>query len=104
VKLAMMNLEIDDDTADAAKCFEPHQLREESWPERGKDAAAMPLTRTARRVADIYAAYEKLLRQSNALDFDDLLIRAVKLLRESTPVREKWQSRFQSSRRRVPGY
>src|SRR5216684_1368258 len=42
----------------------------------------------------------RLLRREAAnaglpLDFDDLLIRTVKLLRESTPVREKWQSRFQ---------
>src|SRR5260221_366518 len=53
------------------------------------------IDKDVRRIADIYAAYEKLLHQSNALDFDDLLSRTVKLLRESTPVREKWQSRFQ---------
>ena len=48
-----------------------------------------------RRVADIFAEYEKQLRQSNALDFDDLLLRSAKLLRESAGVREKWQARFQ---------
>ena len=47
-----------------------------------------------RKVADIYAAYEKQLQQSGALDFDDLLLRATKLLRESQFVREKWQARF----------
>jgi ATP-dependent DNA helicase UvrD/PcrA len=47
-----------------------------------------------RRAADVFAAYELLLRQSHALDFDDLLLRAVQLLRESPAVRERWQRRF----------
>ncbi|HKW57773.1 MAG TPA: UvrD-helicase domain-containing protein [Candidatus Acidoferrum sp.] len=48
-----------------------------------------------RRVADVFAAYEQLLKQSNALDFDDLLLRTFRLLRDSASVREKWQTRFQ---------
>src|SRR5215468_9818623 len=48
-----------------------------------------------RKVADIFEAYEKLLSQSNSLDFDDLLLRSAKLLRESAHVRERWQQRFQ---------
>lgn len=48
-----------------------------------------------RRVADIFAAYEKLLAQSSALDFDDLLLRSVRLLRGAAEVRAKWQARFQ---------
>ena len=49
----------------------------------------------ARHTADIYAQYEKILARSEALDFDDLLLRSAKLLRDSTAVREKWQRRFQ---------
>jgi DNA helicase-2/ATP-dependent DNA helicase PcrA len=48
-----------------------------------------------RRTADIFSAYEKLLHDSKALDFDDLLLRSARLLRESTVTREKWQARFQ---------
>jgi DNA helicase-2/ATP-dependent DNA helicase PcrA len=48
-----------------------------------------------RRAADIFAAYEKLLHDSKALDFDDLLLRSARLLRESTATRLKWQTRFQ---------
>ncbi len=94
VKLAMMNLEIDDDTLTPRNVLS----RISYAKNHGQSAEKMrsdAIDKDGRRVADIYAAYEKLLRQSNALDFDDLLIRAVKLLRESTPVREKWQSRFQ---------
>ena len=53
------------------------------------------LGQDGRRTADVFVAYENLLHQSNALDFDDLLLRSVKLLREATAVREKWQQRFQ---------
>src|SRR5260221_7515867 len=53
------------------------------------------IDKDSRRVADMYGAVERLLGQSNALVFDALLSRTVKLLRDSTPVREKWQSRFQ---------
>jgi ATP-dependent DNA helicase UvrD/PcrA len=52
-------------------------------------------TPDARQAADIYAQYEKILAQSKALDFDDLLLRSAKLLRDSALVREKWQRRFQ---------
>jgi DNA helicase-2/ATP-dependent DNA helicase PcrA len=52
-------------------------------------------TPDARHTADIYAQYEKILAQSKALDFDDLLLRSAKLLRDSPAVREKWQRRFQ---------
>ena len=48
-----------------------------------------------RRMARIFEAYEKLLAQSNALDFDDLLLRAAKLLRQDSAVLERWRSRFQ---------
>jgi len=49
----------------------------------------------ARRIADIFGAYENLLHDSKALDFDDLLLRSARLLRESAPTRDKWQARFQ---------
>jgi DNA helicase-2/ATP-dependent DNA helicase PcrA len=52
-------------------------------------------TPDARHTADIYAQYEKILAQSKALDFDDLLLRSARLLRDSALVRETWQRRFQ---------
>lgn len=47
------------------------------------------------KVADVYALYQEKLRENNAVDFDDLLFLAVRLLREKEEVREKYQSRFQ---------
>lgn len=45
-------------------------------------------------VAKIYRMYEERLRKANALDFDDLLIKAVRLLRKSPEVREKYNERY----------
>jgi DNA helicase-2/ATP-dependent DNA helicase PcrA len=42
----------------------------------------------------IFERYEQKLRASNALDFDDLLLYAVRLLQENDSVREKYARRF----------
>jgi DNA helicase-2/ATP-dependent DNA helicase PcrA len=94
VKLVMGRLKIDDEDAlpprmvlsriSYAKnqALSPEQLRAEAF---GPDT---------RKVADIYVGYEGLLKSSNALDFDDLLLRSARLLRESMAVRERWRRRF----------
>jgi DNA helicase-2/ATP-dependent DNA helicase PcrA len=43
---------------------------------------------------DVYPAYEHLLTRCNAYDFDDLLLRAVRLLEEDDEVREHYGGRF----------
>ena len=45
-------------------------------------------------VAALFRAYENMLRDAKALDFDDLLLRSVELLREHPAVRAAWGSRF----------
>jgi DNA helicase-2/ATP-dependent DNA helicase PcrA len=47
------------------------------------------------RVAHIYEEYRKELLRANALDFDDLLLEAVRLLKSSATVREYYNQRFQ---------
>jgi DNA helicase-2/ATP-dependent DNA helicase PcrA len=46
------------------------------------------------RIAHIYQSYKAELRKNNALDFDDLLLEAVRLLKVSTEVREHYQRRY----------
>jgi len=46
------------------------------------------------KVADVYEYYEKELRKNNALDFDDLLLVAVKLLQSNATVLDKYSKRF----------
>jgi len=47
------------------------------------------------RVAHIYEIYRKELRKANALDFDDLLLETVRLLKGSAEVRERYNRRFE---------
>ena len=46
------------------------------------------------KVADVYEYYERELRKNNALDFDDLLLVAVKLLQSNATVLDKYSHRF----------
>ncbi len=46
------------------------------------------------RIAHIYQGYRGELRKNNALDFDDLLLEAVRLLKVSSEVRERYQRRY----------
>jgi DNA helicase-2/ATP-dependent DNA helicase PcrA len=46
------------------------------------------------RIAHIYKSYEAELRKNNAMDFDDLLLEAVRLLKSSSEVRERYQRRY----------
>ena len=94
VKLAMAKLAIDDDSLTPRNILSliSYAKNHGKTPEMMRGEA---ISQDGRRAADVFAAYEKLLQQSNALDFDDLLLRSVRLLREAPAVREKWQARFQ---------
>jgi len=45
-------------------------------------------------IARVYKMYEERLHTNNALDFDDLMIKAVRLLRNVAEVREKYNNKF----------
>ncbi len=47
------------------------------------------------RIAHIYEEYRKELRKANAMDFDDLLLEAARLLKSVAAVREYYNRRFQ---------
>ena len=47
------------------------------------------------RIADIYEHYQKRLKENNALDFDDLLVKMVDLFQTNPDVLEHYKDRFQ---------
>lgn len=47
-----------------------------------------------RKIGELYQLYQKKLKQYNALDFDDLLIKAVELLRENKAILSYYQEKF----------
>jgi DNA helicase-2/ATP-dependent DNA helicase PcrA len=54
--------------------------------------SADPITE---KVAHVFEAYRQELRKANALDFDDLLLETVRLLKSSGEVRERYRRRFE---------
>ena len=67
---------------------------------RGEDAEAFAakaqfVDERRASIARVFQVYEERLHRNNALDFDDLLIKTVRLLRDVTEVRERYNDRFQ---------
>ena len=59
------------------------------------DLAASPKGQLERVTALVWPRYEALLRENNALDFDDILLFAVRVLATSDRALERWQDRYQ---------
>lgn len=47
------------------------------------------------KIGNLYDLYQKKLKQNNALDFDDLLIKTVELLRENKEIRDFYTNKFE---------
>ncbi len=60
-------------------------------PEDYARVASGPLQEKA---AEVYGPYQAMLRQANAMDFDDLLLRPIDLFHEHPEVLEKYQDRW----------
>ena len=93
VKLALQNLKLPE------KELPPRALRDRIShaknhaisPQEMEAEASDPFTK---KTAAVYREYESILRKSAAVDFDDLLLRAVALLRDNSQVRARWSEQF----------
>jgi DNA helicase-2/ATP-dependent DNA helicase PcrA len=94
IKLAMAKLAVDDEELAPRSVLSAISQAKNYGTTPGK-MRSEAISKDGRRIADIYAEYDRQLRQGNALDFDDLLLRTARMLREHQGVREKWQNRFQ---------
>ncbi len=82
------------------KIFEPRKIMNEI--SRAKDNLITPRTFEVDRrgefymgrVAELYALYEKEMRANNALDFDDIILKTIQLLRENPDILEHYQQKF----------
>jgi len=94
VKAAMRRLGIDDKQLKPSAVLShiSHAKNKMLDPQEVYLQSADPKTE---RVAHIYEIYRKELLKANALDFDDLLLETVRLLKASAEVREKYQRRFE---------
>ena len=62
------------------------------WPDKYHESQTSFL---GERMANVYTEYERRLRESNSLDFDDLIVRTIDLLERDANVREKYQNKFE---------
>jgi DNA helicase II / ATP-dependent DNA helicase PcrA len=62
--------------------------------ETPEDLYKKAVNKESEALAALYQDYEKALRNANALDFDDLLLEAVRLLQNDQPTREAWNRRL----------
>lgn len=100
----------DDQTALVKKAIEQAGVTTSNWPARSvlskisaakndllgpEEYAAQAFDFNGRTIAKIYALYQKGLRASNAVDFDDLLLLTAQMLKNNTQVREMCRERWQ---------
>ncbi len=69
-----------------------HAKNKDEGPEDMHKAGTDPITS---RLAVTFERYEAALRQANALDFDDLLLQSVRLLRHDGETRSKYNRQFE---------
>ena len=46
------------------------------------------------KVSDVYTLYQKKMKEANALDFDDIIMKTVELLRDNQDIKEYYQQKF----------
>lgn len=94
IKQAMKDLKIDDKTLrpKSVQSTISHCKNTGQTPEEYEEESYYP---NQVKTAKIFARYEKLKRESFALDFDDLLLEVTKLFENNKIIREKWQNRFE---------
>ena len=61
---------------------------------QAKNSGRLPSEHDDALINEVYHAYQRELKQLNAVDFDDLLILAVQGLDENPDIRSDWQRRF----------
>ncbi len=93
IKQAMKRLSVSDKQIKprAVSSVISNAKNELQTPEDMQAAANYPFEQ---QVADIYREYEQMRKAAGALDFDDLLIETVRLLRDDEEVRKKWRTNF----------
>lgn len=79
--------------------FNPMAVRSRISNVKNQYLSPQQYTASARDLFDekaalIYAEYQKVLQQSNAMDFDDLLIKPIELFEKKKEILEKYQHRF----------
>lgn len=93
IKLVLKRLELDD------RAWPPRVMlsrisHAKNHGKKPEDLSSSADNEEQRTVAKVFHGYREMLRQNSALDFDDLLLRALEVLKTSSEARENWQQLF----------
>src|SRR3954465_6509988 len=94
VKQAMKALHIDDSFVQPRAALSRISHAKNRMESPDAMATAVEWNRRDEQIAKLYAYYLNALKESNALDFDDLLLKTVDLVEQSARVREKYAQQF----------
>lgn len=94
VKEAMRRLDI------SVRDFKPHSIHATISQAKNEIITAEEYKNFARgyfqdTVAKIYPEYQKILKENDALDFDDLILHTIRLFRENPQILKRYQETFQ---------
>lgn len=94
IKEAMRTLDI------STRDFKPHSIHATISQAKNEIIMSSDYSNFAKgyfqeTVAKIYPVYQNILKESNALDFDDLILHTIKLFRENDSILKKYQTQFQ---------
>ena len=95
VKSVMEVIDWEDSKLDARAGRVGDQSREESTEKPIGHETLVLVTMLRRRVAEVFELYEARLKMTSAVDFDDLLVHMVAILKEHPDVRAELDRRFQ---------
>ena len=94
VKQALKQLHVDDSFIQPRAALSRISAAKNRMEGPDAVAAAASWNRRDEQIAKVYAYYLNALKESNALDFDDLLLKTVELFEQSERVREKYSTQF----------
>lgn len=95
IRRVMKELKLTDDKNLKPKSVQSIISGEKNQGNTPDDYEARAFYPNQKKIAKIFYAYEKEKTRAGALDFDDLLLKELELLKNNPEVRKKWQDKFE---------
>jgi len=93
LKQAIKNLNLDE-KAYPVKLLKTVISNAKNRMQNSSDFAMFANNYKSQRLASVFEEYERILEVNNAIDFDDMLMLTVKLLRQNSEIRQKYHDKF----------
>lgn len=95
IKRVIKNLDFSDDKTLKPKSIQSIISKAKNEGQTPEDYEAGAYYPNQKKIAKIFQKYELEKKNANALDFDDLLLRALELFENNLEIRKKWQQKFE---------